>query len=169
MARYLFLTVFSILMIGCNAEHTQENATEKAEESFDKKIQQVYWIQGDWYKEYPTGMLNESWARASDTELVGHSSLISKEGDTMMTENIRLVSDGQVLWYIPTVSNQNDGRPVRFKETILTDTMVTFENLEHDYPQRIIYRRTSDSTIEASIEGVVTNRTSRETFSYKKK
>ena len=37
------------------------------------------------------------------------------------------------------------GRPGadgEFTSTVLTDSSVTFENLEHDFPQRVIYRRT---------------------------
>lgn len=170
MVRLGWFILSGLLLAGCNAGDADSKAGMPEKKlTLDKKLQQVAWMEGSWYKEYPTGIMTEAWTMASDTEFVAHSSLVNKEGDTMMTENIRLVSDGQQLWYIPTVSNQNNGKPVRFKEKILTDTMVTFENPEHDFPQRIIYRHTSDTTIEAIIEGSISGRTAREIFAYKKK
>ena len=41
--------------------------------------------------------------------------------------------------------------PFRAKE--ITESSVTFENPEHDYPQRIIYRLNTDGSLHARIEG----------------
>lgn len=123
---------------------------------------------GSWHMDYPKGILTEVWKQVADSEYAGYSSLVSNTGDTMMRETIRLVNEQGTLWYIPTVSDQNNGAPVRFKETAFSDSMITFENLEHDYPQRIIYKHQSDSVMEAVIEGQITKRTAKEVFLYKK-
>lgn len=41
--------------------------------------------------------------------------------------------------------------PFRAKE--ITESSVTFENPEHDYPQRIIYRKQADGSLLGRIEG----------------
>lgn len=95
--------------------------------------------------------------------------MLSSKGDTLFSEKLRLVSKNDTLWYMPTVSNQNDGKEVSFKEKEITATKLVFENMEHDFPQRIVYELTSDSTILAYIEGLQNGKMRREEFSYKRK
>ena len=46
------------------------------------------------------------------------------------------------------------GRPaVSFTAAELTDSSVVFENAEHDFPQKIGYRKNGDNTVLAWIEG----------------
>ena len=44
--------------------------------------------------------------------------------------------------------------PTTFRSIELRDRRVTFENPEHDYPQRIIYSQPSADQLSARIEGV---------------
>ena len=37
----------------------------------------------------------------------------------------------------------------------VSDTHVVFENLAHDFPHRVIYRRDGDAKLDARIEGVI--------------
>lgn len=46
--------------------------------------------------------------------------------------------------------------PFRAKE--VSDSSVTFENPEHDYPQRIIYRKQADGSLLGRIEGTQNGR-----------
>jgi DNA-binding FadR family transcriptional regulator len=39
------------------------------------------------------------------------------------------------------VAQPGGGTATAFGATVVSDTAVTFENLQHDFPQRIIYRR----------------------------
>ena len=45
-------------------------------------------------------------------------------------------------------------KPADFEARVVSDTLVTFENLAHDFPQRVTYRRRGADTLVARIEGV---------------
>ncbi|HEY1032204.1 MAG TPA: DUF6265 family protein [Flavipsychrobacter sp.] len=66
---------------------------------------------------------------------------------------MKLIRNDNTWWYIPTVSNQNEGKEIRFRLTNATDTSMIFENKTHDFPQRIGYIRTSATSIHAYISG----------------
>ena len=51
--------------------------------------------------------------------------------------------------------------PFRAKE--ITESSVTFENPEHDYPQRIIYRKQADGSLLGRIEGTQNGKPQRST------
>ena len=59
--------------------------------------------------------------------------------DTTLLESIQLYADRKDIWYVPTVADQNDGAPVAFKMVSSTKQLIVFENLQHDFPQRIVY------------------------------
>ena len=40
-----------------------------------------------------------------------------------------------------------------FTSVAVSDSMAVFENPEHDFPQRIIYRRSAADSLHARIEG----------------
>jgi hypothetical protein len=46
--------------------------------------------------------------------------------------------------------------------------VVVFENLSHDFPQRVIYRRNADSSITARIEGTVNGEARGRDFPYRR-
>lgn len=111
------------------------------------------WLPGDWEMRSPKGITRESWQRVNDTLFQGFSAFLLPSGDTASYEHIKLIRSENTWWYIPTVSNQNEGKEVRFRLTNATDTSMIFENKAHDFPQRIGYIRTSATSIHAYISG----------------
>jgi hypothetical protein len=69
-------------------------------------------------------------------------------------ETVRLKQNEQGIFYIPIVQEQNNKKPVSFKMTESDKATFTFENKEHDFPQRIIYRIINPDSVVARIEGV---------------
>jgi len=64
---------------------------------------------------------------------------------------IRQSDDGRIEY-----TAMPSGQPAAsFAMVGLSDSEVIFENLDHDFPQRIIYRLQKDGNLEASIEGDV--------------
>jgi hypothetical protein len=55
-----------------------------------------------------------------------------------------------------------------FVSRLLTDSTVVFENLEHDFPQRVGYRRAGADSVLAWIEGTVDGKTRRVDFPYRR-
>lgn len=74
-----------------------------------------------------------------------------KNGKTVEFEfmHIRNNTDGKLV-YIALPSGQ---RETTFTLSALADGAVTFENPQHDFPQRVIYRRLPGDRLAARIEG----------------
>jgi hypothetical protein len=121
---------------------TQMNEIEKAE-----------WLIGTWEMKRSKGSIYESWEKASDNEFQGKSYMI-KELDTIVFEHIQLVEEQEGLIYIPTVTNQNEGLPVRYAAKTITETQLVFENSEHDFPKQISYTLISPDSLVAEISGI---------------
>ncbi|MCB0696598.1 MAG: hypothetical protein KDC07_04495 [Chitinophagaceae bacterium] len=133
------------------------------------RLKSISWILGYWEMNTPEGSVTESWIRNSDTSYSGVGKFIDSSGKVMSTEEIEIIQRGDMLLYIPTVSNQNGGEPIVFAEAFYTDTSISFLNAEHDFPQRITYVKTSDSTILAYIEGDINGEIQRIDYPYSRK
>lgn len=72
-------------------------------------------------------------------------------GKTVDFEFLRIVSTPEGITYLSAPQGRNP--PTPFKAVKFEDRRVVFENLEHDFPQRIIYWRDADNTMHARIEG----------------
>ncbi len=142
------------------------DAEEQADDIKATKLERLAYMRGMWQMKTPDGMLIEHWQPASDTEWQGYGIMTSTAGDTLFKEALRLIQTGDTLWYIPTVANQNADKEVRFKEKELSERKVVFENLNHDFPQRIAYEQTSDSTLYAYIEGMKDGNVVRSDFKF---
>ena len=77
-----------------------------------------------------------------------------ENGDTIILETMQIMYREGELYYVPTVSDQNNGQPVLFHLINGSPRQVIFENEAHDFPQRVGYRKKSKTHIEAWIEGV---------------
>ncbi len=65
-------------------------------------------------------------------------------------EQLRIAVDSGKLVYTATPSGQ---QTASFTSTRVTDSSFTVENLQHDFPQRIIYRRHGADSLIARVEG----------------
>lgn len=130
------------------------------------KFSQISWLLGRWEMHTSQGLIMEEWTRPTVTQWQGTSYLIKPSGDTAFSEHIRLSNDDDTLHYLPVVQGQNEGKAVDFAEKSISDTEVTFENLRHDFPQRIIYKKLSDTAMVATIEGNQNGQLRREEFRY---
>lgn len=133
------------------------------------KLQKADWVLGYWQMSSPDGSaVTESWIRTDDTSYSGVGKFTDSTGKVLSTEDIRIVLRNNELWYIPTVSNQNGGQPVAFREADFSDSVIVFENKEHDFPQRIVYQKYTQDSMIAYVEGDIAGEIQRLEFSYKK-
>ena len=80
--------------------------------------------------------------------MVGYSRTV--RGDRLVTsEHLRIESRDGVLAYVPTIG----GKQTIFKAVKITAEEAIFENPEHDFPQRIIYRK-SGTGLFARVESL---------------
>ena len=71
--------------------------------------------------------------------------------DTMVEyEHLRIHDRGGKAVYVAMPSGQ---AMTEFEAVTTSDSLVTFENAAHDFPQRIIYRRRGADSVIARIEG----------------
>lgn len=91
----------------------------------------------------------EHWEKVSEDLFTGGSETI-KNGDTLFSEKLKVEKTGNDIHYIADV--KHNAAPVKFKLTSVSDTEAVFENPNHDFPQKIIYKL-ENGTLHASIEG----------------
>lgn len=112
------------------------------------------WLVGNWKQTTSSGKnLLESWSQKSETTLSGKSVQITGK-DTFLLESIAIISRNDSLLYIPTVPNQNEGKPVIFFCTAQHEGLLVFENPKHDFPQKITYTKITADSIVAAISGL---------------
>ncbi len=119
-----------------------------------REIEKASWLIGEWNNISNDGRIVEMWEKFNDSLYVGKSYFI-RGIDTVSSESINLVQDGDELNYVPTVKNQNDGQPVRFKLISSDSNKLIFENRAHDFPQTISYYQLSGDSLLAEISGMV--------------
>src|SRR4051812_41509589 len=95
-------------------------------------------IVGTWRMQTSRGALYEQWQQESASSLSGRSFKV-RGSDTAVLENVKLKLEGDDVFYVAIVSDQNNQQPVPFKLVWAENNTYTFENKEHDYPQRVIY------------------------------
>jgi hypothetical protein len=125
------------------------------------------WLLGTWVNLTPRGAVYESWTRQADGSLAGKSYAI-KGADTLVLETVQLIREKDVLLYIPTVPNQNQGQPVRFTATKVSAEQLVFENAAHDFPLRISYTRIHQDSLVAEIAGMRNGQLRKQTFPMKR-
>jgi hypothetical protein len=109
------------------------------------------WLAGCWQGQFGEPGTVEQWLLPAGGTMLGVSRTV-KQGKTVEFEfmQLRQLPDG-VLAFIP----QPSGRPPTvFRLLRLGQSEAVFENLEHDFPQRIAYSRPDQSRLLASVEGL---------------
>lgn len=117
-------------------------------------LQKTTWLIGNWQRISEKGVLTENWQQTDDSTYIGQSFFVSN-GDTVSSESIRMELRNGKWYYIPTVSEQNEGKAIVFTQTDLTDSTFIFENPQHDFPQVISYRFQKPDSLIAEISATV--------------
>ncbi|MFV8379679.1 DUF6265 family protein [Flavobacterium sp. LB3R33] len=152
-------TLILLLLAVVSCKNSDSNKNEK--------IKAASWLLGNWENKAVDGTLTEYWDKVNDSTFQAQSYFI-KEKDTVHFESIVLQQKGENLTYTATVKGQNNDKPVAFKLTTATDKQVSFENLKHDYPQKISYTQITPDSLVAKISGIQQGKPSSEQFSMKK-
>jgi len=112
-------------------------------------VARLAWLTGCWELTSGTRMVEEAWMAPRGRTLMGMAR--TTRADSLVDfEFLQIVEDSAALVFVARPARQP---PASFRSTLLTDSMVVFENLEHDFPQRVSYQRTADGSLIARIEG----------------
>ena len=151
------ITILVLLLAFTACKNADSEGKEK------DKIVLAHWLLGNWENKSVEGSLTENWEKVNDSTYQATSYFI-KGKDTLHFESINLQQKGEALTYLATVKGQNDDKPVAFNLTTSTEKQLVFENLKHDYPQKISYTQISKDSIVAEISGIQQGKPSTEKY-----
>jgi hypothetical protein len=155
--RLALATVVLVLATTFSSRHT---AASKVGSS---QVDRLTWFSGCWQEVTRSGQIvEEQWMAPRGGQMVGMGRTV--RGDSVIEyEHLRILERGGKVVYHAEPSGQ---APADFTAAAVSDTMVTFENPQHDFPQRVIYRKRGADTLLARIEGTANGRTRGVDFPY---
>jgi hypothetical protein len=105
---------------------------------------------GAWHGSFGGTVVDEQWTNAEGGLMLATSRTVSPKGKTSF-EFLRIAKRNGSLVYLA----MPQARPeTAFPLKTMTDSRVVFENLQHDFPQRIIYWR-DGAKLCGRVEGIV--------------
>ena len=115
-------------------------------------LDSLNWMAGCWEQNVPQRQMTitEHWMKPAGGTMIGMSRTV-RGGKTTGYEFIRIVTSDTGIDYIAKPSSSKD--ETAFKLVKSSSSESVFENLAHDFPQRIIYRLQSPDALAARIEG----------------
>lgn len=110
------------------------------------------WLAGNWIACNGASLTEERWLGPANGVLVGVNLSRSPANSSFEFFRIAADADGTLAYHA-----QPGGRPaITFRLAEAKTGKVVFENLQHDFPQRIIYSRagqTLHARVEATVDG----------------
>ena len=114
-------------------------------------LEVLAWIAGDWQTPASNGrQVDEHWTMPLGGTMMGVSRTVAG-GKTVEFEYLRIEDRADGTYYLAHPNARAPG--TEFKLTKRTAGQVTFENPKHDFPKRIIYRKNTDGSMAASVDG----------------
>ena len=116
------------------------------------KINDLSWLTGCWEANIRGREVNEQWMKPGGGIMLGMARTVSqgKAGEFEFTQ-IREDKDG-AIYYVAKPYAQSEAS---FKLVKLQNNEAVFENPQHDFPQRIIYRLEVGGSLFARVEATV--------------
>ena len=109
------------------------------------------WMAGAWQTEPGAKrQIEEHWTQAAGTTMMGMSRTVEGE-KTAGFEYLRIEQRANGIYYVAHPEGTCTGTD--FKLTHASANEAVFENPQHDFPKRIIYRKGADDSLTASIDG----------------
>lgn len=143
MKKYSLYISLTLLALACGSSNQRDEAAVT--------MSDYNWMNGLWLAhglEY-----FEEWRVGDDSTKYGRAYKIEGQ-DTIITEQIVFSQRKGEFVYTPTVKSQNRGLPIVFRAVSAKPHEIQFENLDHDFPNRIIYFQTSEAQIDVRLEQV---------------
>jgi hypothetical protein len=123
------------------------------------------WLAGHWTGVQGQVEMEEHWLAPKGNTMLGlHRDVVGTR--TVMFEFIRIEATADAITYWASPRGK-PATPFRMKES--REQYVAFENLEHDFPQRIIYWLDKEGALHARVEGTVKGKTESEEWTWKRR
>jgi len=111
--------------------------------------ERIGWLSGCWSRTTAISVVEEQWMAPRGGTLLGMSRTTTN-GAVREYEHLRIFTKGDTLVYAASPSGQ---AYTEFRSKTIDAREIVFENLNHDYPQRIGYKSISRDSPLAYIEG----------------
>jgi hypothetical protein len=125
-------------------------------------LERLSWLAGCWVQQRPSGTVEEYWMKPAGGTMLGMGRTV-RDGKTIEYEFVQIREVDGKLTYVAKPSGQAEAT---FPIKTFSDSEVVFENPTHDFPQRVIYRRTADGSVHGRVEGTVKGQTRGVDFPY---
>jgi hypothetical protein len=155
----LCLITFVLVFISCQ----NSNVGNTVEDYND--VCQFDWLIGRWEIINNDFEMYEIWTKINECNYNAESFVLA-HGDTVFYEFVRLEQVRDEYFYCVSVFDQNNADEISFKMVSDSNNTFVFENLEHDFPQRIVYKNLDHNKIHVYIEGHVEGEYKREDFEF---
>ncbi len=152
-------TLLLVLALGASAQaHAQSPAAAPAAAAPAGDVNAVAsleWLNGCWAGNVNQRDFREQWSPLRGDVLLGVGSTVY-QGKAQSYEYLRIERRPDGVYYVALPSGQKEDA---FRLASITtddkDTLFTFSNPEHDFPQTIIYRRATEGWLYAHVEGKI--------------
>jgi Domain of unknown function (DUF6265) len=146
------LTAVVAVPVGAQAPAAPEPSAKTADAAITD-VAALAWLDGCWAGTVNQRDFREQWSPMRGGVLLGFGSTVF-QGKLQSHEYLRIEPRTDGVYYVAIPSEQKQDA---FKLVSITtddkDTIFTFANPDHDFPQRIIYRRGTGGWLFATIEG----------------
>jgi hypothetical protein len=116
-----------------------------------RELQSLAWMEGCWVGEEDGVRTEECWTAPEGGLLLGMHRDVRPSGKSFF-EFLRISIEGDRITYWGSPMGR---APTPFPGKEVGEKRVVFENLAHDFPQRILYWLEDDGSLSARVEGDV--------------
>ncbi|WP_297696640.1 DUF6265 family protein [uncultured Eudoraea sp.] len=116
----------------------------------ENKLSRVDFMVGNWKMEGKEQY--EVWESGKNNELMGYSYKYS-DSQKIITESLSIKILEKTVIFEATVPDQNQGKTIPFTLNNEIEDYLSFENLDHDFPKKIQYKRINENEIEVTVLG----------------
>jgi len=113
------------------------------------KLDDFAWLAGCWTSNRAGRVGEERWTTPKGGMMLGTGQTM-KDGKTVEFEFMRIHEEKDGIFFTAKPSGQPEDS---FKLVSFKDGEAVFENPQHNFPQRVIYGRGLDGSLQARIEG----------------
>lgn len=129
------------------------------------KADDLAWMSGDWETAPGRMQIDEHWTTPVGGSMLGMSRTVAG-GKMVFFEFLRIETRGTEVFYVAQPKGRTPATD--FKLVRSSEGEAVFENLQHDFPKRIIYRKQPDGGLSARIEGDGTEKEKPQEFKYRR-
>jgi hypothetical protein len=148
---------------GCAATAVRPIEPEATDRT-DPIVGDLAWLAGSWRGDESNGVRSEEhWIAPDGGTMLGVNRTIAG-GRTVFFEYLRIETRDDGVYYVASPRGRDE---TAFRCVERGVNRAVFENLRHDFPQRISYQRDGDD-LQATIEGQTSQGTRRQTFRWRR-